>query len=187
MTRSSQILLVLGVLLAGCSLAPMPRIYILGGPAAKNDDRPGRGLPVLEVRTVSVPSYLDSTDILRRHGANELVASPTGRWGERLSYGVTDALARALSQQRPDLVIDTSQRTSAQFRLFVEISQFDINEDGKCRLSAHWRTTAGDGAPLFAGDETSITVVAETPDDAGVAAAMSAAVDRLAVQMAPTL
>ena len=41
-------------------------------------------LPVVELKPVSLPDYLNSTDILLRDGQNELTASPTGRWGERL-------------------------------------------------------------------------------------------------------
>jgi uncharacterized lipoprotein YmbA len=187
MRRFFPSLLAVMLLLAGCTLAPPPRIYILGGPMPDGDNRVEHGLPMVDLRTVALPDYLDSTDILRRHGANEMVASPTGRWGERLSFGLTDSLANALSQHRRDLLIGTGQRVTAQTRLFVEVTQFDIGEDGICRLSARWRTSATDGKPLVVGDESSVTIVAKSTDDAGVAAAMSAAVDQLAARIAPTL
>lgn len=187
MTPHLPLLVAVSLLLAGCSQAPTPRIYVLGGPMPDGDNRVERGLPMVDLRTVALPDYLDSTDILRRHGANEMVASPNGRWGERLSFGLTDSLANALSQYRRDLLIGTGQRGAAQTRLFVEVTQFEIGEDGSCRLSARWRTSAADGKPLAVGDESRITIVAKSTDDAGVAAAMSAAVDQLAARIAPTL
>ena len=40
-------------------------------------------LPLLLLPRVSVPDYLDTTDMMIRDGQNELRVSQTGRWGER--------------------------------------------------------------------------------------------------------
>ena len=92
--------------LAGCGSGPPPRVYVLG--AAVNPI-PGvtseAGLPVVELKPVSLPDYLDTTDIQLRDGQNELKSSATGRWGERLSVGIAAALREDLTKQVPGIVV----------------------------------------------------------------------------------
>ena len=76
----------LTLLLTCCGSDPVSRTYVLSppvDPVARAVSEAGR--PVLEVRRVSVPDYLDTTDIVSRDGRNELKVSSTGHWGERLS------------------------------------------------------------------------------------------------------
>jgi uncharacterized lipoprotein YmbA len=172
------------VLLAGCGSSISIRSYELGAPVPA---APGiwseAGLPIIELRTVSVPDYLDSSDILHRSGANELVASPTGRWGERLSLGLTHALASALAGRLPQTVITTNAHAEPARRLLVDVDSFEIGPDGACLLAAHWRFAAGDGEPATAGEHGRFSEAAGSLDDPAVAAAMSRAIDQLADQI----
>ena len=65
---------------AGCSLSgPPPAEYVLGAmPAATGNSLLQTEFPVVEVKRVRLPDYLDTTDILERRG-NQLVPSATGR------------------------------------------------------------------------------------------------------------
>ena len=81
------------LLLCGCGSFALPSVYILGNPtpaavSVTSED----GLPIVAIDTVTVPDYLDSTDIVRHAGSNEVRVSATGKWGERLSVGLTRAL-----------------------------------------------------------------------------------------------
>jgi uncharacterized lipoprotein YmbA len=49
--------------------------------------------PVMQLQRVLIPDYLDTTDILLRVGAHEIHESAAGRFGERLSLGVTHPCA----------------------------------------------------------------------------------------------
>jgi len=62
------------------------------------------GLPVVELKRVQLPDYLDTTDILERRG-NQLVPSSTGRWGERLSAGFSRALTGSLAARLPRMIV----------------------------------------------------------------------------------
>lgn len=173
-------------LLAGCS-ANMPlRLYHLGHvsptEARRDDDR----LKRVSLRRVAVPDALDTTDILRRGGEHEYVASRTGRWSERLSAELTDALAADLARLRPDLLISQEVTPTPQSQIFVEILSFSIDGSGACSLSARWRVS--EGAPA-SGQGASVTIdeQAIAADDASVAAAMSQAIDRLAAMIASRL
>ena len=176
------------ILLGGCGSNVPIRNYELGSPAsAVTGSWSEAGLPVIELKTVSVPDYLDSSDILRRSGANELIASPTGRWGERLSLGLTHALASDLAARLPRAVITTNAGAESTRRLLVDVDSFEIGANGECLLAARWRFSAGDGTAITPGEHGATAETAVSLDDAAVAAAMSRAVDQLAEQIAATV
>ncbi len=90
------------LLLWGCGSYALPKVYLLGDPApAVAGVSSTRGLPVIEMKTVRVPDILDTSDIVRLAGANQVTASAKGKWGERLSVGITQDLVATLSSQLP--------------------------------------------------------------------------------------
>jgi hypothetical protein len=186
--RRGLALVAITVLLAGCGSGPTMRIYVLGSPDPTMVGAWSEaGRPVIELRTVLVPDYLDSSDILRRVGPNEVAASPTGRWGERLSMGLTHALASTLSRRLPNAVIVTTPASGAARLIFVDIERFDIEADGRCLVTARWRITANDGQTPSEGESASFSEVAASTDDPAVASAMTRAVDHLGGQIASTI
>jgi uncharacterized lipoprotein YmbA len=145
------------------------------------------GLPIIELKMAQVPDYLDSTDIVRRVSANQVVPSPSGRWGERLSVGITRDLAATLSRRLPELTLETRGGYEPSRRLIVSVARFEISPDGRCVLGATWRLTTADGkapAPLNEGE---FVEIAGSGTDAAAAAAMSRAVEALAAQIAVTV
>jgi uncharacterized lipoprotein YmbA len=94
--------------------------------------------PRLEVRRILVPDYLDSTDILTRSGNEELKVSATGRWGERLSQGLTHAVGADLAARMPRVSIVQDGSTDAQRQLRITINSLDLWPDGRCVLAASW-------------------------------------------------
>jgi uncharacterized lipoprotein YmbA len=176
------------VLLVGCGLAPPLRTYVLGDrPQGAEAARQPGSLVVIELKTVSLPDYLDSTDILRRIGPNEVVPSPTGRWGERLSLGITGALASALSRRRPDLSIVTVPPPRPGQRIVVDFQAIDIEAQGQCRMVARWRVTGDDPRGLSKNGNGVVEESAGSLDDAAIAAALTRAIDQLAERIATTL
>ena len=91
MIRLSIALLVVTCVGTGCASGVARRLYVLGTPLESTETEANG--PVVWLRRVSLPDYLDSTDIVWRAGQHGLQTSPTGRWGERLSLGITQALA----------------------------------------------------------------------------------------------
>lgn len=176
------------VLLAGCGFAPPMRTYVLGDrPQGAQTVQPPGGLVVIELKTVSLPDYLDSTDILRRVGPNEVIPSPTGRWGERLSLGITGALASALARRRPDLSIVTVPPPRPGQRIVVDFQAVDIESNGQCRMVANWRITGVDARGPWKMGHAVVDESAGSLDDAAVAAALTKAIDQLAERIASTL
>jgi uncharacterized protein len=176
-------------ILMGCQGEPARHIYILSPPAdgaTRQIDHDTR--PVLELRTVSLPDYLDTSDILLRDGRNELRVSPTGRWGERLSTGIAEALRNYLARRLPKLRIVGSPEPGQPNRsLMIDVEAFDVQADGHCILTARWTILDVDRqAPANSGRATIVTP-ASASTDAAVTAAMETAIEQLADRITVTL
>jgi uncharacterized lipoprotein YmbA len=120
---------------------------VLGDPAQPAqvvDVQSGR--PVVRLLPVSVPDYLDTREMLRRDGRNEVASNSTDLWAERLSVGASHALAAALATDLPNAVIVTDAPTAPPSRqIKVEVLTFDVGTDGRCLLTARWSLIGGDG------------------------------------------
>jgi uncharacterized lipoprotein YmbA len=109
----------------------------------------------LEVRRILVPDYLDSTDIFMRSGSEEVKASATGRWGERLSLGLTHAIGADLAARMPQYSIVQDGSSNPQRQLRITITALDLWQNGRCVLAANW--TIGDedsSIPVTSGSGT---------------------------------
>jgi uncharacterized lipoprotein YmbA len=166
----------------------MPKVYVLGDPSPVS---PGvadeAGFPHIELKTVRVPDYLDTTDITRRTGANEVIASTTGQWGERVSLGVTRALAADLARRLPKVVIESRGTYEPSRRLLVEVERFEIDEDGGCTLIARWRIASSGDKVQSMSEQGAFIQATTSKTDAAAAAAMTLAIDQLASQIALTV
>jgi uncharacterized lipoprotein YmbA len=179
-------------LLAGCTSLPAPRIYVLDPPSTGASGVVSlRQRPQITVLPVAVPDYLDTTDILLRGDGHEIVTRDGARWGERLSVGITHALAAALQTRRPDLGIgSTAGLDDRARRLLVHIDALDSWPDGRCTLTARWSLIDGDGATVLTSLSASFTVpaaAAPVPSDTEIVESVSRAVNDLAQAIAASL
>lgn len=178
---------------AACSSTPPRRIYVLtpsinpttaivqeptqdGGQTAQKQR--------LEVRRILVPDYLDNTDILMRSGSNEVKASATGRWGERVSLGLAHALGADLAVRMPLYSIVWDDASNAQQQLRITIDALDLLRDGRCVLSANWSIVDRDSSiPVTSGSGTFDSVDGSdtvTVTDASLVAAVARTLGKLA-------
>ncbi|WP_080401431.1 membrane integrity-associated transporter subunit PqiC [Burkholderia ubonensis] len=172
--------------IAACSLSgPPPAEYVLGAlPAATATTVGQTGLPVLEVKRVQLPDYLDSTDILERRG-NQLVPSSTSRWGERLSVGMTRALSASLAARLPRMVVTATPPIERPARqLLVDVAAFESREDRQIVLVARWTILDGTSRQILLTQETSLVEPVAGADDGAIVTAMSHALEELADQLA---
>ena len=175
-----------GIALAVCGLAgPSPDLYVLGAlSAATTVTTAHAGLPVVEVKRVGMPDYLDTTDILIRSG-DQVVPSRTGRWSERLSVGVTRAFATALAARLPRMMVTTTSRAEPPaFQVVVDIETFDARTDGQIVLVADWSVTEGTARAKLYSERASLVEAMAGTGDSAVAAAMTTAVEDLAGHVA---
>lgn len=137
------------LIVTACTSGPPLRTFLLT-PAmdqAALAPMPASAAGLVVLRRVIIPDYLDTTDILLRVGTNEVKASDTGRWGERLSLGLTRALAVDLAVRLPSdrFVLDASNKSGRQ--LLINVNGLDIRPDGRCTIAATW-TIVDHGLPL---------------------------------------
>jgi uncharacterized protein len=169
-----------GGLLGSCAAPPLA-LYTLGGPAIAADAPPlGGKAVVIEVRRVTLPDYLDTQDILVRHG-NTLERSARGRWASRLSLGVTDLLTGRLARRRPDaLVTDQPQTEAPSYRILINISRLDVTADGAATLEADWQIVPRDPAMPTRRDRAGFSVAGPVATDQDVVTLEETVLDRLA-------
>jgi uncharacterized protein len=102
---------------------------------------------------VLITDYLDTTDILLRVGAHEIHESATGRFGERLSLGVTHALRSDLASRLPLYTIVLAQSAERPARqILFNVDAFDVRPTGRCVLVADWTILAADRRALLSAD-----------------------------------
>ena len=178
--------------LAACTTAgPPPTSYVLGTPAPVTDQTIETlvGRPIVEVKPVLVPDYLDTTDILVRRSDNVVAPSPTGRWGERLSIGITRMLGAGLVRRLPDLIVTTATPVDQPSRqVLVDVETFEVRAgEGVVVLIARWRVLDGQGSRTLAGERVSLPVPLAGPGDEQVVQAMTRAIDTLIDRIAASI
>ena len=86
---------------AGCAEVPPSTLYVLkaADPVVTDVARPANVVPLMVVLgPVTVPDYLDRTDIVRRASDNRLATADRERWGEPLRAGLQRVLAADLAR-----------------------------------------------------------------------------------------
>jgi uncharacterized protein len=178
---------------AGCvSHRERQRVYTLdAAPDAPSDSAAVVRGPELQLQRVLVPDYLDTTDLVLRVNTHEIRESPTGRFGERLSLGITHALRSDLAARLPLDVVALAQPAEKSARqIQVSIEAFDVGPNGRCVLAVNWTILEADRRAVLTADRaTFITAPASggIANDAAIVSAMADAVRQLADRIAYTV
>nr|WP_269435143.1 PqiC family protein [Enhydrobacter aerosaccus] len=164
----------------------MPTQYVLGGTTAPPAAGSLLGLPVVELLRVRVPDYLDTKDVVTTSGGR-IVVHEKARWGERLSLGLTRALAASLGTRLPGIFVSTASPPERPTRqLSVDVATFEIT-DHQLILTATWTITDGSDSRTQTAERAAIVEALSSQDDNALVAAMSRAVSDLAAKIAPTV
>lgn len=182
---------IVGIVLMACGRGgPAPVTYVLG-PLATAEDRvePLGGRPLVELKPVLLPDYMDVSEIMVRHPGNVVAPSPTGRWGERLSVGVTRALALYLQRQLPGMVVVSSAAGTDQpvFQILVVLEAFEAQADGRVVLVARWQLVNSADHSVSAPERVSVTELAVNATDAAIAASINRAVEQISIPIAANI
>jgi uncharacterized lipoprotein YmbA len=147
-----QFLRLLGVVpigaLAGCT-SPNPNYYRLGatsGPVVTG------GPPTVEVRSISIPGYLDRQGIVKRAGDFKLDIHSNDIWAEPLADMLQATLVQDLTQRMPGTtVIGAGGSIGASANLLIEtnVLRFDPNLDGTLTLQAQVAVRNGESLQII--------------------------------------
>ena len=105
--RGAAALAMLVLPLCACGSYPLPTLYVLGDRTPATPGVVARtGATIIELKPVSAPEDLDSTDIVRRDGANRaIVCTLTARWR------VVDAQVKSNALSEEGSFVETPGRT----------------------------------------------------------------------------
>jgi uncharacterized protein len=187
-------LLVLGTLLvtlSGCASSPTPRFYLLhslgaptaGAPAATET---ARGLAI-GIGPVKLPDYVDRPQIVTRPGSNELKLAEFDRWAEPLAQNVARILAENLATLLATdrvAIFPWTRATPVDYRIAVEVTQFDGTLGGKALLNARWTISSSDGKKELTVRKSTVSEQCDGSDFAALVAAQSRAVAALSREIA---
>lgn len=142
--------------------------------------------PVVEVRHVRFPGYLNNPQIMTTTATGEIKVNEYHRWVEDLGDNFQRTLLQDLAARLKsgDVYLSGYSNRTPQMVVEVEVMRFDQNDDGAAHLTARWTVWPhGDGAEARTG------VVVREKQDGGRSyddqvAALSALVDELAGEIA---
>lgn len=140
--------------LCGCSvLGPRPdrtRNFLLTEQVQSG--APRTNAPVLAVGPISLPAYLDRSEMVVRVVPNKIRLSTLDRWAEPLQENFARVfvanLATATGSDNP-LEFPWHGRPAVDYRVTVAVEQFEQRSDGVAVLLARWQLREGvDGATV---------------------------------------
>ena len=151
--RSPFMIFILGIglmLLDGCTRTPPARLYMLsavhssGGDMTTAVERPSL---VVGVGPVEIPSYVDRLQIVTQSSPNQYHLAEFDRWAEPLDVNITRVLTKNLFAQLAGdqtTVLPWDGALKVNYRVRVDVTEFDFDQSGEVSLGAHWIILGGD-------------------------------------------
>jgi uncharacterized lipoprotein YmbA len=142
------------------------------------------------VGPVSIPSYLDRPQIVRRRDAHELKVNEFDQWAEPIGSAITRVMADNLAAATGAAGVyphPWDRSAAIDMRIPIDIRRFDAAADGRVTLSAVWRIVDGGGRRRLLERETTVTRSPEGTEIAQLVAAMNAALADLSAAIAAAL
>jgi uncharacterized lipoprotein YmbA len=183
-----RLLVVLALAAGGC-LGPRqdPSAFFLLSPMSA----PSQDMPLsvtLGVGPVTIPGYLDRSQIVVRLSDNEVAVAESDRWAEPLVEGITRTLEGNLQTLLPgSSFVDYPWYDSDAPAYAIELvfRRFEADPAGVAVLQADWRLTRRDSLVLRGA--VSVEEAADSPGRAASVAAQSRALAELGRQIANSI
>lgn len=140
------------------------------------------------VGPVTIPEDVDRSAMVLRTGPNQVEIRDTDRWSEPLKSAIPRAISEHLMRELGTARVYASRAgapQAADLRVAIEIRRFESSLDAGATIDALWTLTPAKGNP-----RSGRSVISEsnaTRDVAGIAAAHSRALARLARDLAGAL
>jgi uncharacterized lipoprotein YmbA len=185
--RSRLCMLVAALVVVGCSSAPPPRLLLLTNDVVVPPAPQAKVRPLLVVRAVRLPEYMDRRALVYQSGEAELKKIPDTVWAERPEVAITRWLALQLAADLPDLEVrafSAEPAGSAAETLYIELDNFEARAlpgtSPELRLRGGWHLN-GDRA---ANGRLNFDVTLGSLEPADVSTAMGTAMRQAAQTIA---
>lgn len=182
-------LLVLGLLLAGCTILeprPDPSRFFTLSAVAESPQSPS-GIVAVGLGPVRVPAYLDRPELATRVATSEVSFSPTDRWAEPLSASIRRVLAQNLSTllgTEEIYAFPWAAGTQIDWAVTVDVIRFERTPAGEVEVAARWVVRENGGGRIRLSRETRHTEKADGSGTAAVVDAWNKAVAALSADIA---
>jgi len=127
-----------------CASSPPTRFYVLSPVASAEKDgvknAGNRGIAA-GLRRVTLPDYLDRTQIITRVSPTKVNLAEFDRWAAPLSDAFTTTLAEDLAVAIPTnrvAVFPWARATAIDYEITVDVMSFEGTLGGNCILVARW-------------------------------------------------
>ncbi len=194
---SPSVVVILGALVAGaCSpLGPIPdrsRYYTLTPPPVARADSETRRAPstiVYGLGPVTLPAYLDRSQVATRLSTTEVAYSQWDRWAEPLGANIAWVLRQNLVEElgADDIVAYPWAGAGVDYQVEVRLLCFETDVKGETRLVARWSVRDVRHDRLIVRKETTLTRAGKPDDRAGSTAALSSTLGELGHEIAAAL
>lgn len=177
-------------LLAGCSAGPPPRLMLLSNDVALPAAVQPTQRPVLVVRTVTLPEYLDRRAIIYRSSDAELKRFPDVIWAERLGESLTRWIALQLAADLPGYQVQaftTDSEKSPALALNIELQSFEPDALPGAATALHLRGAWHLSGSAMLDGRLAADAPMETLDAPSTVAAMRAALAQASEAIAQQL
>lgn len=182
--------LILFLLLTACGSTVQPKYYLLTPDNSNSASSPQKQL-LISLGPVTLPAYLDRSQIVTRRGATQLELADAHRWAEPLQKNFSAVLAEDMRQQLHQagvLVFPSRERTAVDYRVAVDVVRFDTDDAGNAVLIADWSIQNGNRQPVLPARRSRYrTSVSPASDYAAIVTALSDTVTQLGREIAAAI
>ena len=183
-----------GMIFFGCAGTSKPSNFYLLRPLPASEDSlttaGGKDALSLLVGPITLPAYLDRTQIITLFGNNELTMDEFSRWAEPLQDNFYRVLVENLSQllNTPRVyAYDRRGPAPADFQIIIDITRFDSNVKGDAYLTAFWTVAGKDGDSHKIERKSVFRATAPTADLKGMVTAQNRLLTKFSREIATTI
>ena len=131
---------------------------------------------------ITLPIYLDRSQIVTRINRNELKMDEFNRWAEPMKENFFRVLAENLSVLLNTVDVSIYPRrmlTPVNYQVAIDVSRYDVTSDGKALLIAYWAVLGENGRKILLKKKSILRAETASMDYKDIVAAQNQALSEL--------
>ena len=188
------IMVAFGMIFFGCAGTSTPSNFYLLRALPESEDSlataQGKNSRSVLVGPITLPAYLDRTQIVTLFGNNELTMDEFSRWAEPLPDNFYRVLMENLSLllNTPRVyAYDRRGPAPAEFQIIIDITRFESDARGDAYLTAFWTVLGKDGDSHKIERKSVFRATASTADLTGMVTAQNRTLTKFSREIAKAI
>jgi uncharacterized lipoprotein YmbA len=182
-------ILTIVAIFGGCLGSRPSRYYLLSSSSSSVKHNEKKHLKI-GINTIKFPDYLQRSPIVTNLNPNQLNIAEFDRWAEPLSDNFSRILAENLVKLIPTdnvMVFPWAEMNGFDFRITMEVRQFQLYAPSPVILEAYWQITGKDHRHSIENRRSEIRTEVKAPDYDTIVSAMSESVEVLSKEIADSI